>query len=166
MNNHRREFSACVNRGGRAAGFTLIEVMIVVAIVAILSSIALPAYSDYMRRGQVQEAFGYLSDSRVKMEQYYQDNRNYGPSSSACASVFAPPPNAVKYFTFSCSPNTRAGDTLQQSYTVTATGVLNTQAFGHVYTINEIGDRYTTKFKNVDIAAPGAKCWLSKSNSC
>ena len=61
-----------------ASGFTLIEVMITVAIVAILGSIALPAYFDYVRRGQLPEAFSNLADYRVKMEQYYQDNRNYG----------------------------------------------------------------------------------------
>ncbi len=92
-NNKQRVFSVCANRDLRMAGFTLIEVMIVVAIIAILASIALPSYNDYVRRGQIQEAFGYLSDSRVKMEQYFQDNRNYGTASpGACPPVAFPPP--------------------------------------------------------------------------
>ena len=66
-------------------GFTLIEVMIVVAIVAILATVALPAYTDYLRRGQIPEAFTYLSDYRVKMEQYYQDQRMYGVGTCANA---------------------------------------------------------------------------------
>ena len=61
-----------------AAGFTLIELMITVAIVAILASIAMPSYQAYVRRGQLADAFKSLADMRVKMEQYYQDNKFYG----------------------------------------------------------------------------------------
>ncbi|MEJ8812015.1 type IV pilin protein [Variovorax ureilyticus] len=151
-----------------ARGFTLIEVMIVVAIIGILAAVALPAYNDYIRRGQVQEAFGFLSDYRAKMEQYYQDNRNYG-SSTACASdstantwnSFAP--SSAKYFNFSCATNTGTGDTTQQTYTVTATGSAG-QALGNVYTINQNGDRATTKFKGTTVS--GVSCWLTKSTTC
>ena len=65
-------------RHAAAWGFTLIELMIVIAVVAILAAVALPAYGDYLRRGQLPEAFTNLADLRVKMEQYYQDNRSYG----------------------------------------------------------------------------------------
>src|SRR4051812_25565453 len=58
-------------------GFTLIEVMITVVIVAILAAIAVPNYRDYVTRGRVVEATSALSDTRVKMEQYFQDNRAY-----------------------------------------------------------------------------------------
>ncbi len=71
-------------------GFTLIELMIIVAIVSILAAVALPAYGDYVRRGQLPEAFAGMSDLRVKMEQYYQDNRNYGTNGGNCADVGPP----------------------------------------------------------------------------
>src|SRR5450631_654421 len=58
-------------------GFTLIEVMVVVAIIAILAAIALPNYTDYVTRGRIVEATAGLGDARNKMEQYYQDNRTY-----------------------------------------------------------------------------------------
>ena len=93
--------------------------MIVVAIVAILASIALPTYRDYLRRGQLPEASTYLSDYRIKLEQYYQDNRAYSTDGTcrtgATWSSFAP--TEAKYFAFSC-----ATAAPYQTYTLTATG--------------------------------------------
>ncbi|WPH20438.1 type IV pilin protein [Variovorax paradoxus] len=148
-----------------SSGFTLIEVMIVVAIIGILASIAIPAYNDYVRRGQLPEAFNTLSEYRVKMEQYYQDNRKYGTTDCAdasSASGWNTFPTTVKYFTFTCALDTATGDTAKQSYTITATGA-SSQAVGHVYTINERGQRATTKFKNATVSQ---SCWLSSAAAC
>jgi type IV pilus assembly protein PilE len=145
-------------------GFTLIEVMIVVAIVAILSTIAYPAYSDYVRRGQVQEAFGRLADFRVKLEQYYQDYRNYGTTGGgACANGTGAPawssfsPGDVEYFTFSCALD--AGST--QGYTLTATGI--GAAAGNVYALTGANVKSTTSFKGTTVTKA---CWLSRGNEC
>ena len=54
-------------------GFTLLEVMIVVVIVAILTAIAVPAYSEYVTRGRLAEAYATLGGQRVRMEQFYQE---------------------------------------------------------------------------------------------
>ena len=71
----------------RQQGFTLIELMIAVAIVAILASIALPSYNDYITRSRFSEATGMLANGRVVFEQYYQDNRTYtGFTASMCPS--------------------------------------------------------------------------------
>ena len=61
------------------SGFTLIEVMITVAIVAILAAIAVPSYNEYVQRARITEATSNLSDMRNKMEQYFQDNRTWTP---------------------------------------------------------------------------------------
>ena len=152
----------------RTAGFTLIEVMVVVAIVAILAAVALPSYKDYIRRGRLPEAFNALSNYRTQMEQYYQDNRNYGTgATTACADSTAAStwnsftPAGAQYFTYACAVNTATGDTTQQSYTITATGIGS--ANDHVYTIDQNGNRTTTKFKG---AAVTAACWLTSTASC
>ncbi len=144
----------------KAKGFTLIEVMIVVAIIGILASVAYPSYTDYVRRGQVTEAFTQLSTLRARMEQYYLDNRNYG-TSTGCASDssasswsdFA----ATEYFTYECSTATP-----YQTFTLVAKGQKGA-AIGNWYAIDQEGNRTTTKFKGATVSA---NCWLTKGSTC
>ena len=152
-------------RGTR--GFTLIEVMITVAIVAILAAVALPAYGDYIRRGQLPEAFAGMADLRVKMEQFYQDNRNYGAANCAADAGGASPTwaagtptltySGAQFFRFTCAV-TNAG----QGYTITATGNAG-RAVGHAYTINQANQRATTQFKGNAVTSA---CWMSKGDEC
>ncbi|MFT3813235.1 MAG: type IV pilin protein [Acidovorax sp.] len=143
-------------------GFTLIEVMVTVAIVAILAAIALPSYNDYIRRGQQAEAFNALSDFRAKMEQYYQDNRNYGTSTGCASDATASSWNGftpTQYFSYDC----KITDTsTYQAYSITATGRAG-QVNTDVYAIDQNGNRSTTQFKG---AAVTANCWLTKSSTC
>jgi type IV pilus assembly protein PilE len=147
------------NEQRHAHGFTLIEVMIVVAIVAILAAVALPSYNDYVRRGTLPEAFSTLSDYRVKLEQYYQDKRNYG-TGGECADGAAGPIQVSpsgNHFTFACAL-TNGG----QGYVLTATGSAG-RATGHVYTITSNNAKATTLFKGASVAKP---CWLVKGGEC
>jgi type IV pilus assembly protein PilE len=69
-------------------GFTLIEVMIVVAIIGILATIAYPSYRDYILRGQVVDATTGMSAMRADLERHFQDNRTYedaGAFASPCS---------------------------------------------------------------------------------
>ena len=61
----------------RQAGFTLIELMITMVVLAILAAIAIPSYTDYILRGKIPEATSNLQAAKTKMEQYFQDNRSY-----------------------------------------------------------------------------------------
>ncbi len=141
------------------SGFTLIEVMIVVAIVAILGAVAVPSYQDYVRRGQLTESFTFLADYRVKMEQYYQDNRAYS-TGGACgngATWAGFNPATSRYVTFSCATSGTF-----QTFTLTATGSSG-RATGHVYTITNDGTKSTTSFKGASVTKA---CWLIGGTEC
>lgn len=69
-------------------GFTLIELMIVVAIIAILAAIALPAYQDYTKRARVSEAVSLVAGAKSAVAEYYS-NENAWPGSNADAGLEA-----------------------------------------------------------------------------
>ncbi|MEM7432901.1 MAG: pilin [Pseudomonadota bacterium] len=73
----------------KQAGFTLIELMIVVAIIGILASIAIPAYQDYTIRAQVVETFSITSELKMSVNEYYKDRGRF-PSNNGEAGIPAP----------------------------------------------------------------------------
>ena len=137
----------------RTSGFTLIEVLITLAVVAILAMVALPSYNQYVLRANITEAVSGLSDMRVKLEQYFQDQRRY---TGACAAGTVAPLPAGKNFTFTCSLN-------PTTYTVTATGA-NTMA-SFVYTIDQSGTKATTSLP-AGWQNKGCGWVLKKDGSC
>jgi type IV pilus assembly protein PilE len=115
-------------------GFTLIEVMVVVAVLGILSAIAIPSYSRYVTRGNLVEAGNALAEYRVRMEQFYQNNRTYQDAGGACGQAL---PAGLDNFAIACA--ILAGG---QAFTATATGTGSTTGF--TYTINQANVRATT----------------------
>ena len=123
-------------RSARQRGFTLIEVMIVVTIIAILAGIAIPSYQDYVRRGQLTEASSTLAAYRVRLEQFYQDNRNYGAGGCGVAVPTG------QYFTYTCALR-NPGTGADQGFIATATGSTG-YAAPFTYTVDERNVQATT----------------------
>ena len=133
-----------------ARGFTLIEVMITVAIVAILASIALPAYTAYIQRSRVPAALDALSSVATRLEQRFQDTGSY-PTATGCGGMTMP---TVQNFTVTCAAATAT------TFVVTATG--SGQMDGYTYTINQAGARATTGHPK----GTNAGCWTTKGSTC
>jgi type IV pilus assembly protein PilA len=79
-------------------GFTLIELMIVVAIIGILAAIAIPAYQDYTIRAQVSEGLNLAAGSKTAVTEFYQDTGGW-PGDNTAAGVEAPASINGKYTT-------------------------------------------------------------------
>ena len=116
-------------------GFTLIEVMITVAIIGILAAIALPSYRDYIIRGRIPEATSQLAALQVRMEQWFQDSRSYQVTGGNCY-IGASPTSSSTYFNLTCATSSATTYTI----TATGTGAMN----GFVYTVNQSGNKATT----------------------
>lgn len=141
-----------VFRNCQQAGFTLIELMITVAIIGILASIAYPSYTDYVKRAQIPQATGELSQMRNRMERYYQDNRTYA-NGGACGATAS----SVSHFNVTCATSNGG-----QGYTITATG--SDSMTGFIYTLDQNNAKTSqTKFRNT--IQTSTTCWLTKAGS-
>jgi type IV pilus assembly protein PilE len=137
-------------------GFTIVEVLVVIAIIGILAAVAVPAYQDYVMRGKLTEAFNGLADFRVRMEQFYQDRRRYDGGGLGGCGVSAP---TSKYFEFFCDP----GAAPSQTYTANAKGLAAHAMTGFDYQINEKNEAKTIGL-GTGWSGAGNACWVRRKD--
>lgn len=129
-------------------GFSLVELLVTIAVIGLLLAIAVPTYREHVRRGAVEEALGQLGTGSIAIEQYFLDNRTY---------VGAPLPAGTARFAISYA----AGQPTAATYTLVATGSGNVNGF--VYTLNQQGVRATTGGD----WGTNAACWIiRKGGTC
>lgn len=143
-----------------AKGFTLIELMVVVAIIAVLAAIALPTYSSYITKTRRAAAKGCLSEYANYMERYYTTNLRYDQDTQA-----TPVPNALPAFDCAGTQQTGTyysygfGTPTQSAYTLTATprtGTSQASDSCSALTLDQTGTRGAA---GGVVASTVAKCW-------
>lgn len=138
-------------------GFTLIELMIAVAIVGILAAVAIPSYNNYVARSRIADATSQLSDLRLRMEQFRQDNRTYLAGVACTVGDYS-----SASFSYSCAGTA-------STFTWTATNIAGEglgSAGNYAYTIDETGIQTTRAYEGADYSSTPKTCWWFRGEEC
>lgn len=130
---------------GRASGFTLIELMIVVAVVAILASIAYPSYQDYVRKARRAQAKADLLEYAQLAERFHTVNNTY--ANFTLPTTQSPREGGTAYYTLALSNQAQATFLI----TATAKGPQTSDKCGNL-SINQAGVKTNS-------AGTLASCW-------
>src|SRR5262249_35780068 len=125
---------------GLERGFTMLEMMMVLIVIVILTSIALPAYNNGLVRSNRAAAQSYLMDLANREEQYLADARSY---TTTVNTLLATPPPVTAYYTVAIS--VPSGSTIANAYLITATPIATSiQKNDGALTINQDGTKTGT----------------------
>ena len=130
--------------GEKPRGFTLIELVIVMAVAAILAAIAIPNYSEFVMRSHRSAVQSFISDVASRQSQFFLDRRNYA-ATVAALNMAAPAEVGARY---TVAIAVVAGPPAGFQVTATPTGAQATDRCG-VLTIDQAGNR----------TAVSTRCW-------
>jgi type IV pilus assembly protein PilA len=137
-------------------GFTLIELMIVVAIIGILAAIAIPAYQDYTIRAQVSEGLNLTGGAKAAATEYYQDQGTF-PANNTQAGLALKTAITGKYV----SQVSVGGNTITVTYSNTGNFSANKNINGATLTLTGVdsGGSITWDCAGLNILSTNPK-WL------
>lgn len=134
----------------KQSGFTLIEVMIVVAIIGIISAIAYPSYDEYAKRGNRTEGQALLSDASARQERYFAQNNTYITDDGDIAKLGLKNGNKSETNKYTLTVSKVDGD---GGYTLTAEQGFNDAKCGNL-TLDALGKKGRTGSDK-----PVMECW-------
>jgi type IV pilus assembly protein PilE len=125
---------------GRRGGFTLVELMVSLTVVAIIAAVAYPAYQEHMRKGRRAAAQAFLVDTASRQQQYLLDARSYAVGTGAIAALsLTVPTDVAPFYTVEITP---AAATVPPTYRILATPVATSaQAPDGALTLDQDGGR-------------------------
>jgi type IV pilus assembly protein PilE len=132
----------------RMQGFTLIEMMIVVAVIGILAAVAYPSYAEYVKRSNRSEGQALLSDTAAAQERYYSQNNRYITANADMAKLKARSSSTTNKYTLTVSSMANDG-----GYSLTATPQFSDTDCGNL-TLNALGVRERSGSKKT-----ATECW-------
>ena len=134
-------------------GFTLLESMIVVAILAILATIAVPSYDSYIKRGRILDAVNRMAEARARMEDYFLDKRTYVDGGGRCAVQSVDRP--TDSFAMRC-------EATRTTFLFTASGLATKGMAAFIYTIDQSGAKTTVSVPRDWSRTP--ECWTIRQD--
>ena len=152
-------------RARHTAGFSLIELMIVVVIVAVLTMVAVPTYVAQMRESRRTEARNYLVELASREERYYATQNAYTSTASnlGYAGFGAGNPVGSGYYYISAPTIPDPNNTSQPSFSLTATPVAgkgqDKDTYCQSFTVESNGKRTATNSAGAD---DSSYCWPSQ----